>query len=288
MYRSLFCLAAAVTMAYGPQSARAQSLVAGPYTRVVDVNWTGTVTTGSDGTVQFRAPDGSSMPFAGTLPSTVYKAGDPVSISFQAIMPDQSYFNSSPFNPQLSPSGTYSIALATQGSAGCCGPIGLGTASNPTLTIGGTNIPGALPEGLKMTMVYNYNTDSYGIDPAQTFRTGPFVGNGYKFDQATGNLVACSGIACDPTFNPVDGAKTSFQVDGNADGSQMSISVPILLANGPQAGGIWGKFLAGFTGSWNLPFSGAATQVPEPGMLGLFGAGVLVLPLRRWRARKKA
>jgi len=32
--------------------------------------------------------------------------------------------------------------------------------------------------------------------------------------------------------------------------------------------------------------SGGATKVPEPGMLGLFGAGVLMLPLRRWRARR--
>jgi len=175
-----------------PTKAEAQSI-----TTKVPVTFTGTVTTGSDGTVMIKQSDGTTIPFTGTLPSSAYKEGATVSISFNTYMPNKAYYETTPFSKPAD--GIYRVALVTQGSGGCCSSTNVGTTSNPVISVNGQTLSGSgTVQSIKMTLVYNYNTDSYSIDTSTTFGTAAYVGSGYRFDSATGELVSCFGATCDP------------------------------------------------------------------------------------------
>lgn len=168
-----------------PTRAEAQSTLT-----QVPVSFTGTVTTGSDGTVMLRQSDGTTIPFTGTLPSSAYQAGSTVSISFNAYMPNKAYYDTTPFPKPTD--GIYRVALVTQGSAGCCSSTNVGTTSNPVISVNGQALGGSgAVQSIKMTLVYDYNTDAYSIDTGTTFGTSAYVGSGYRFDSATGELVSC-------------------------------------------------------------------------------------------------
>ena len=97
-------------------------------------------------------------------------------------------------------------------------------------------------------------------------------------------MISCaSGPACNG--GPSQSPNNIFSLTGDTTGTQVSTSsISILDA---LTNGVAGFFNVTMTGSWNLPqFStGGVTQVPEPGMMGLFGGGVLVMVARRRRKR---
>jgi len=239
--------------------------------------------------VMIKQSDGTTIPFTGTLPSSAYKEGATVSISFNTYMPNKAYYETTPFSKPAD--GIYRVALVTQGSGGCCSSTNVGTTSNPVISVNGQTLSGSgTVQSIKMTLVYNYNTDSYSIDTSTTFGTAAYVGSGYRFDSATGELVSCFGATCDPNYSPNpfgDQPRNNFSLTGNADGTEISTSNIGIF---DTATGVFsGFFNAVFSGSWNLPTynSGGATQVPEPGMLTLFAAGALVPVLRRRKAKRE-
>jgi hypothetical protein len=137
---------------------------------------------------------------------------------------------------------------------------------------------------MALTLLYNATADTYSIAPGSRFIAGYFAGPGFVYDGATGELIACQGAACDPNGT----GSNLFSLVGNADGSQVSaFNVPILDS---VTGALAGLYTMTFSGSWGFGGSaggsgGGATQVPEPSMLALFAAGVMVPVFRRRRAK---
>ncbi|MFX5555164.1 hypothetical protein ABTE11_23050, partial [Acinetobacter baumannii] len=81
-----------------------------------------------------------------------------------------------------------------------------------------------------------------------------YVGSGYRFDSATGELVSCFGATCDPYYSPNpfgDQPRNNFSLSGNADGTQIAINNINIIDS--VTGAIAGFFNAVFSGSWNLP-----------------------------------
>lgn len=141
-----------------------------------------------------------------------------------------------------------------------------------------------------MTLFYDFNTDSYSIEGGGNFISGAFASPGYFFDAASGTYVACSN---DQTCGSSAGNDPVLSKIGAGAGNSATTaqSGNFRINSTDPAGGLGtGIFSWLFTGSWNLPqFSGGgATQVPEPGMSGLFGGAVAALAMRRRRCRPQA
>jgi hypothetical protein len=135
-----------------------------------------------------------------------------------------------------------------------------------------------------MTIVYDYNTDTYSIEGGGNFASGAYAGPGYIYDAATGSYLPCSGgAACNTSASQNPVLSSIAAGAGNSATSIQSGNFPVRSTDLFSGTGT-GFFSWLFTGSWNLPQFGGATAVPEPGMLGLFGGGLAVLV---WRRRKR-
>lgn len=264
---AIIAAVAAVTI---PAVAAAQTA---PTSRVITLTYTGTVAVDGTNSVKVRQPDGSYAPYTGPLPDIPYMNGDQVTISFNATVPTKAFYDSGTYQGQIAADGIYRIRVTTP-SSGSSGQIGYSTAADVSGPIGYSPNYGEPPYSA-MTVVYDYNTDSYSIENGGNFLAANMWGAGYAFD-AAGNIVACQTLNCAPSqydFN-------SFVLQGSADGStigarNIGIYDPI---SGSNRQGLWDLM---FSGSWNLPKFGGSTQVPEPGMLVLFGAAAAFPILRR-------
>jgi len=256
-------------------------------TSTIPVTFTGTVSTSFGDTVKIKQADGSYATYTGPLPSFAYQDGQAISISFNATVPNAAYYAANPSAANLTRAadGQYRITLYsdTSGMAGLSIP-GIGTGSAPTVSDGITATGNPRSGGtstLAVTLMYNATTDTYSIAPGSAFVAGYFTGPGFLYDAATGSLIPCSGAACDPAGT---GANL-FSLVGNTAGTQVgAYNIPILDS---ITGALVGLYTMVFSGSWSFGGNAnGATEVPEPGMLALFGAGALVPIWRRRRARK--
>jgi PEP-CTERM motif len=256
------------------------------------VTFAGIVANDVTNEIRIRQPDGSYAPFTGPVPEYPYKKGDAVTLSFNATVPTQAFYAAGgPYQGQIAADGIYNINLQAPFFSGGGGPGGIGNVTTPDVSGPITAAPNSTqPTNTRLTIVYDSNADTYSLQfPTSTavngpasFVSGAYTGPGYTYDAATGTLASCVGVGCGPA------GSQNFALSGSSD---TSISAPIIGIFGttPGAGAASGSF-AGvfnllFSGSWNLPTfnGGGATQVPEPGMMLLFGGGALALIARRRR-----
>jgi PEP-CTERM motif len=264
-----------------------------PISRTIPVVFSGVVTNDVTNEIKIRQPDGSFAPYTGPVPDYPYKVGDPVNISFNAIVPTQAFYAAGgPYQGQLAADGLYRINVGGQlgfGSGFTPGPGGVGAITNPDIS--GPIAPNAntLPTSVRMTIVYDSNADSYSLEfPNGSWSLFNANGPSYTYDQATGALagtnVACPGGV---TFGCNENNPGGFTIIGT-ETTAVARNVPIFTPVTPTpTSTIAGLFNLAFGGKWNLPTfgSGGATQVPEPGMMLLFAGGVGALAARR-RAKK--
>ena len=252
--------------------------------RTVPITFSGVVSSAVADTIKIIQSDGTTVPYTGPVPAYPYDKGQAVSITFNATLPTKEYFASPNYTGQVAADGIYRFALSTASSPGDVGAMTqpLGGIGDPVSDLSHT------PTG-SMTIVYDANTDTYSLEGSGGLLAGAYAGAGFRYDGTTGQLIGCdSSDACTGrtpgSFVLAGGADNSFGLQGDTSGTQITaIQIPILdQFNNALAG----FFSVTMTGSWNLPqFGGGATQVPEPGMLGLFGGGVLLMAARR---RKRA
>jgi len=112
MYRSLICLAAAAALAFGPQTARAQSQPVGVQPTTITFN--GVVSSNVAQTIQVRDPVTNQLvPYTGPVPVFSQPVGQPVTISFNASLPTKFFFDS--YNAALVAAGQKALGADTNG-----------------------------------------------------------------------------------------------------------------------------------------------------------------------------
>lgn len=280
---------AGLAAAFASTGAAAQTA---PISRTVQVTFSGIVSSTAADTMLVRQPDGSLATFQGQLPPLPYAQGDPISISFNATLPTRAFFDSGTYQGQIAADGIYRIRVANPYYTGgtTAGGIGNSTSAdisgpiNPALNSG-------QPTNSLMTIVYDYNTDSYSIEGGGDFLSSAYSSPGYIYDAASQTYVACSdALACrtSPNSDPI---LTSFGAGtGNSATTIQSGNIRVMSTDLTSGTGT-GFFSWLFSGSWNLPQfggGGGSTEVPEPGMLGLFGGAAAFLMLRRRRGKGAA
>lgn len=254
----------------------------------VPITFTGVVSNAVSDTIMIRQPDGSFVPYTGPVPAYPYDQGTPVKITFNATLPTKEYYASPQYKGQIAADGIYRLQLATPSITNT---NGLNTITTPLTDLGGpTGTFGQQPTAF-INIVFDTNTNTYSLEGSGKFLAAYYSGPGYRYDGTTGQLIGCSsGAECSNglpgSFHLTGPGDNLFRLTGDSTGTQVSTGyIPIIddITNG-----IAGYFGLTLKGSWNLPqFGGGATQVPEPGVLGLFGTGVLLLAIRR-RRRPKA
>lgn len=273
---------AGMALAMAPGVLQAQTA---PISRTVPVTFTGVVSSTAADTMLVRQPDGSYTSFAGALPDLPYLKGDPVTISFNATLPTRAFYDSGAYQGQISADGIYRISVASPyyTGGGTAGGVGSSTVAdvsgpiNPALNSG-------QPTNTRMTIVYDYNTDSYSIEGGGNFASGAYAGPGYLYDAATGSYVPCSGGTACNTSASQDPVLSGIAAGTGNSATTIQSGNFLVRSTDNSSGTGTGFFSWLFSGSWNLPQFGGATPVPEPGMLGLFGSGLAALV---WRRRKR-
>lgn len=253
-----------------------------PTSQTIALTFSGVVANSVTNSIRIRQPDGTYVPYTGPVPEFPYRQDEPVTISFSAKVPTKAFYDTV-YQGQKAADGIYRIRVNTPASPGGAAGIGSATAADVSGPIGYSPNYGEFPY-TGMTVVYDYNNDSYFVEGEGGFLAGNLFGPGYVFDATTGNLVSCQGMTCAPSqydFN-------SFLLRDNPSGaglvaSNVGIYDPV---SGSNRAGLWDLLISG---SWNLPqygggSSGGSTQIPEPSMVLLFGAGAAVLVRRRRRA----
>lgn len=279
-----WAMVAAGTAVLGVSTGWAQTA---PISRTIPVTFTGTVTGSAGNSLMVRQPDGSMTPYAGPLPDYPYAVGDAVTISFNATLPTREFYDSV-YAGQKAADGIYRITVSSPYYNGGTAPGGIGNSTaadvsgpiSPALNSG-------QPTNTRMTIVYDYNTDSYAIEGSGSFVSGAYSLPGYLYDAASGAYLLCGtsgqpGCLPSASYDPI-----LSSLSGGADGSRVNVANVRVLSTDPASGTGTGVFSLSFLGSWSLPQAGGATPVPEPGMLLLFGAASALLPLRR-RLRRAA
>jgi hypothetical protein len=262
-----------------------------PISRTVQVTFSGIVSSTAADTMLVRQPDGSLATFQGQLPPLPYAQGDPITISFNATLPTRAFYDSGAYQGQTAADGIYRIRVANPYYTGgtTAGGIGSSTSAdvsgpiNPALNSG-------QPTNSLMTIVYDYNTDSYSIEGGGDFLSSAYSSPGYIYDAASQTYIACSsGVTCS-TSGP-DPILTGLRAGpGNSATTIQSGNIAVQSTDLTSGTGT-GFFSWLFSGSWNLPQfggGGGTAEVPEPGMLGLFGGAVAFLALRRRRGKAAA
>ena len=302
MLRTFAGLASIAAIALAPQAARAQSQPVG--VQPTTITFTGVVSSDVAQTIQVIDPATNKLvPYTGPVPVFSQPVGQPVTISFNANLPTKFFFDS--YNASVVANGGTALGANTNGLIQVTATSNLVsgtpteakatsvTYSNGLLSHGSVADP-TFPSSPfeRLSLIYDLKTDTYSINPTVNpangvgaFQNNGVVGAGFTFDVASGKLVACT-TNCAKIMGSAPGVGPDFNLYSGANPGTIT-SFGALIYD--TLGRVWGTFDLAFSGTWSLPvYDASATQVPEPGMLGLFGAGVLVLPLRRWRARKKA
>jgi len=278
MRKNKWAVAIAGAVVLGATGAAAQTA---PISRTIPVTFTGTVTSSAGDTLMVRQPDGSMTPYTGPLPDYPYAAGDAVTISFNATLPTRAYYDSA-YAGQKAADGIYRITVSSPYYNGGTAPGGIGNSTEAEVS-GPINpaLNSVQPTNTRMTIVYDYNTDSYAIEGAGSFFSGAYSLPGYLYDASSGTYLLC-GTSGRPSCLPsasYDPILTGLS--GGTGGTTVNVGNVRVLSTDPASGTGTGIFNLSFLGSWNLPQFGGATQVPEPGMLLLFAAASALLPLRR-------
>ena len=258
-------------------------------TATVPITFSGVVSASVGDTVRIKQADGTYAAYTGRLPTFPYQDGQSVAISFNATMPSAAWYAANPAAAATTQSadGLYRITLYSAASGlGGMGIPGIGTA-DPVQVSGAIDAAGNPRSGggstLAMTLVYNAKSDTYSIANGSSFVAGYFAGPGFVYDGVTGELIACSGAACDSAGTGAD----LFGLVGNTQGTQVSaFNIPILDS---ITGALDGLYTLTFSGTWSFggPTTGGTniTAVPEPGMLAMFAGATLVPVLRRRQTR---
>lgn len=252
-----------------------------PIERTIPVTYTGVVSAIAADTILVRQPDGSLVRYTGPLPDLGYTKGDPVTISFNATLPTRAFYDSGVYRGQIAADGIYRISVSNPYYGGSTAN-GIGNSSvadvsgpiNPELNFG-------QPTNTRMTIVYDYNTDSYSIEGNGGFLSSAYAGPGYIYDAATGSYLACGGSVSCRTSQTQDPVLFSLASSGHS----ITSSNVRIHSTDPNSGTGTGFFSWLFSGSWNLPQFGGATPVPEPGMMVLFGGATATLAWRRRRRK---
>ena len=260
-------------------------------TTTVPITFTGTVAASVGDTVRIKQADGTYAAYTGPLPTFPYQDGQQVAISFNATVPSAAWYAANPAASAMmqSADGQYRITLypGTSGLGGL-GIPGIGTADTVQVSgaidaTGNPRIGGG--SMLAMTLMYNATNDTYSVANGSSFVAGYFAGPGFVYDGTTGELIACSGAACDPAGTGAD----LFGLTGNTQGAQVSaFNIPILDS---LTGALDGLYTLTFSGTWSFgglaSGGGSITAVPEPGMLAMFAGATLVPVWRRRQARAR-
>lgn len=252
-------------------------------TQTISLTFSGIVANTVSNTVRIRQPDGSYVPYTGPVPEFPYKQDEPISISFRATVPTRAFYDTV-YQGQLAADGIYRIRVNTPSSGSGIGTVGGATAADVSGSIGYSPNYGE-PAYTAMTLVYDYNKDSYYVEGNGGFLAGALYGPGYVFDGATGNLVSCQGMTCAPSY--YDFNSFNLRDEGGVLAARnVGIYDPV---SGSNRAGLWDLV---FSGSWNLPQfgggSGGVTQVPEPASMLLFGGGAAAIAFRRRRRGNRA
>lgn len=254
-------------------------------TRKVTISFDATVAQGAVETLQVRDASGALSPYTGALPSYPLQVGDRMTFTIEAELPTRAFYDNY-YQGTPASDGLYKLPLvdaASTGSGGSGPFVGISrfTVSDPlrpTLNFG-------QPTTARLGVVYDYNTDSYSLDPGVGFVSGAYGAPGFLYDAATGQFTSCSGAQDCRGSAGVD--PVIFSLFGNADFSAISANGIRVNSTDPTSPTGMGFFDLLFSGSWNLPVFGAAgtsgggTPVPEPSMLLLFGAGAGAVFSRR-------
>ena len=274
-------LAAAAMM---PMAAEAQSNIA---TQSETLTFTGTVDPNIANSIQIRQADGSYSTYMGTFPGNFpYQPNQPVTISMQANVPTLAGLQTL---DGVRADGLYPFEIY-QGATTVPG----GKLTSAPVISGGLQFSQTQAAGINesvstaINMVYNANTGQYSLaggggQPAISL--GGLVGAAFTYDPATATVSTCTGAAalnnCAP--NPlVNDGSYALTSGANANGNTIS-SLPSWIYD--SLANIVGKFTLQFDGSWNVSPGGPVTNVPEPGMFGLFAMAAGALAWRRRRGR---
>lgn len=254
-----------------------------PISRTIPVTYTGVVSAIAADTMLVRQPDGSLVRYTGPLPDLNYAKGDPVTISFNATLPTREFYDSGVYRGQLAADGIYRITVSNPFYNGgtTAGGIGNSTVADVTGPISPAPNFGQ-PTNTRMTIVYDYNSDSYSIEGNGGFQSFAYAGPGYVYDAATGSYVAC-GAGSRPCATSATQDPVLFGLASS--GHSITSSNIRINSTDPNSGTGTGFFSWLFSGSWNLPQFGGATPVPEPGMMVLFGGASAALAWRRRRRK---
>lgn len=269
------------TLAASPAFAQVSPLNA--TTNSVRLVFTGVVTNDVTNTIMLRQPDGSFTKFTGPVPDYPYKVGDTIAVSFNTVLPNKNFYEQPQFAGQKSADGIYKFNLV--------GPAG---ATNNLGVIQGTDVTGPISPGgfapvsiRGLTVVYDANQDGYSL--ALPTDEWSLVGLNYpnylynpNTNQFTNTGQGCVGTLCEP----------GGFIRGNATNATVASTVSGNIVFGsslfPEIAGFFSGLSLG-SASWNLPQynAGNPTEVPEPGMVILFGAGATALLRRRRKAAAK-
>ncbi len=257
-----------------------------PISRTIPVTFSGVVSSTAADTILVRQPDGSLSTFTGPLPDLAYAKGDPVTISFNATLPTKAFYDSGLYQGQIAADGIYRITLASQPYIGSSiGGIGVSTPADVSGPINPTDNFGQ-PTNTRMTIVYDYNADSYSIEGGGNFASGAYSSPGYIYDAASGSYVACSNSQSCRVSAQIDPIISSIGAGAGNSATTVQSGNFRIISTDPSSGTGTGFFSWLFSGSWNLPqFTGGATQVPEPGTLLLFGIASAAVAGRRRKKR---
>lgn len=274
---------AAVALAATPLAVQAQTA---PISRTIDLTFTGVVSSTASDTILVRQPNGTLATYQGALPDYPYKAGDPVTISFKATVPTQAFYDNGVYQGQVAADGIYRIGVSSPFYNGGTAPGGIGnsTIADATGPINPADNSGQ-PTNTRMTLVYDKNKDTYYVEGAGDFSSGAYGGfMGLIYNAATAAYEVCNTATTCRTNASSD--PVLFGLTQNADGTIGTGNIRVNSTD-PTSGTGTGVFSLLFSGSWNLPSFGGVTQVPEPGMLGMFGMATAALVWRR-RPRRRA
>jgi hypothetical protein len=289
-----------------PATAGAQTA---PPLKTITATFSGVVTNDPGATIriqQLGAVSGpgeplKTFPYTGPLPDYPLKTGDKIQLSFDIAVPTKDYISSPDYKGQTAVDGIYQFAIRQSGARDANGnllPTGTyaisngGQASAPF-----TQSSSLSPVGLGgVTIIYDANTDAYNLKMGTgSFGWGSAGWDGptYTYDYAT-NQAGLTNSTCGPfydcsTLQP-GGIPGRYGFQGDATSGYSTGSVQAVTQDIAPTVGFFDIF---FSGSWNLPIfggsggssSGGATDVPEPGMMTLFGLGAMALARRRKRAR---
>ncbi len=274
-YFRIFLVLAAILIA---SRLDAQTIGGGSDYVIVPVTYQGTVTSSATQHLQIRLPDGQTIPYTGPAPDYPFNAGDPISISFDAIVPSPSAIANGYVPPAVDGIYTFQIGPRPEQL-----PQFPNTASfvnfsgNGGITQwqdGSGNASYGTNGGL--AIVYNANTDSYALNTG--FRPGPFGIGFFDFPMLAYDLISNSlSTQLLSDRNVTSGAAISGTSPTNA-------RIPIsIIGNDGSNSWFAGGFDLAFDGGWSVG-SRTPVDVPEPSMLLLFGAGAGALTWRRKRA----